>query len=97
VWIRTGLKVGDRVIVGGIERVKDGAAVRLEGSPTKAGEEKKPTANEREVGCLSSSRKLRVRPTGDYSPLIYSDNRRLNWLLCNHCSLRYSRGHAAPS
>ena len=33
VWIRTGLKVGDRVIVGGIERVKDGAAVRLEGNP----------------------------------------------------------------
>lgn len=31
VWIRTGLKVGDRVIVGGIERVKDGATVRLEG------------------------------------------------------------------
>jgi membrane fusion protein (multidrug efflux system) len=32
VWIRTGLKVGDRVIIGGIERVKDGATVRLEGS-----------------------------------------------------------------
>jgi len=32
VWIRTGLKAGDRVIVGGIERVKDGAAVRLEGA-----------------------------------------------------------------
>jgi membrane fusion protein (multidrug efflux system) len=31
VWIRSGLNVGDRVIVGGIERVKDGAAVRLEG------------------------------------------------------------------
>jgi len=30
VWVHTGLKVGDRVIVGGIERVKDGAAVRLE-------------------------------------------------------------------
>ena len=31
VWIRTGLQAGDRVIVGGIERVKDGTAVRLEG------------------------------------------------------------------
>jgi len=30
VWIRSGLTVGDRVIVGGIERVKDGAEVRLE-------------------------------------------------------------------
>ena len=29
--ILTGLSVGDRVSVGGIERVKDGAAVRIEG------------------------------------------------------------------
>ena len=35
VWIRKGLNAGDRVIVGGIERVKDGAAVRLESSPAK--------------------------------------------------------------
>jgi membrane fusion protein (multidrug efflux system) len=42
VWIRTGLEVGDRVIVGGIERVKDGAAVRLEGG--------KPTAKETTPG-----------------------------------------------
>jgi membrane fusion protein (multidrug efflux system) len=48
VWIRSGLKAGDRVIIGGIERVKDGAAVRLEGSPAKDGEEKKSTANKRE-------------------------------------------------
>lgn len=31
VWIRTGLKAGERVIIGGLERVKDGTAVRLEG------------------------------------------------------------------
>ncbi len=31
VLIRSGLKAGERVIVGGIERVKDGVAVRLEG------------------------------------------------------------------
>ncbi|OHE78066.1 MAG: hypothetical protein A3G75_04785 [Verrucomicrobia bacterium RIFCSPLOWO2_12_FULL_64_8] len=31
VWVRSGLQAGDRVIVGGVERVKDGAAVRLEG------------------------------------------------------------------
>jgi multidrug efflux pump subunit AcrA (membrane-fusion protein) len=48
VWIRTGLKVGDRVIVGGIERVKDGATVRLEGSPAKGGEEKRSTADGRQ-------------------------------------------------
>jgi membrane fusion protein (multidrug efflux system) len=40
VWIRKGLNAGDRVIVGGIERVKDGASVRLEGSPAKGGDEK---------------------------------------------------------
>jgi len=31
VWVRQGLKAGDRVIIGGIERVKDGSEVRLEG------------------------------------------------------------------
>ena len=31
VWIRSGVQVGDRVIVGGIERVKDSATVRVEG------------------------------------------------------------------
>lgn len=31
VWVRAGIVAGDRVIVGGIERIKDGAAVRLEG------------------------------------------------------------------
>lgn len=31
VWVQSGLEAGDRVVVGGIERVKDGAAVRLEG------------------------------------------------------------------
>lgn len=31
VWVRTGLTAGDQVIVRGIERVKDGAPVRLEG------------------------------------------------------------------
>ena len=38
VWIRTGLRVGDRVIIGGIERVKDGLAVRLEGGKSTAKE-----------------------------------------------------------
>lgn len=48
VWIRTGLKAGDRVIVGGIERVKDGAAVRLEsgGKPPAKPEGNKPVAKE---------------------------------------------------
>jgi membrane fusion protein (multidrug efflux system) len=45
VWIRTGLEAGDRVIVGGLERVKDGAPVRLEGSPAKGATDKQPTAN----------------------------------------------------
>lgn len=45
VWIRTGLTVGDHVIVGGIERVKDGAPVRLEGSkPAAKAEGEKPSA-----------------------------------------------------
>ncbi len=35
-WIRSGLQAGDRVIVGGIERVKDGTEVRLEGGKTAA-------------------------------------------------------------
>ncbi|MBE0541620.1 MAG: hypothetical protein IH623_09555 [Verrucomicrobia bacterium] len=50
VWIRTGLKVGDRVFIGGIERVKDGATVRLESDKPAAKETKaeKPTANGRE-------------------------------------------------
>lgn len=38
VWIRTGLRAGDRVIIGGIERVKDGLAVRLEGGKSAAKE-----------------------------------------------------------
>ena len=41
VWVRGGLLAGDRVIVGGIERVKDGAAVRLEASKS-AGDQTKP-------------------------------------------------------
>lgn len=40
VWIRSGLSAGDRVIVGGIERVKDGAAVRLQSA--KLGKQTKP-------------------------------------------------------
>lgn len=45
VWIRTGLKVGDRMIVAGIERVKDGAAVRLDGGkPAAKAESDKPAA-----------------------------------------------------
>lgn len=36
VWIRTGLQAGERVIIGGIERVKDGSAVRLEGGSSGA-------------------------------------------------------------
>lgn len=46
VWIRSGLNVGDRVIVGGIERVKDGAAVRLEsdGKPAAKPEGNQPAA-----------------------------------------------------
>jgi membrane fusion protein (multidrug efflux system) len=31
VWIRSGLAPGEKLIVGGIERVKDGVPVRLEG------------------------------------------------------------------
>lgn len=31
VWIRSGLKPGEKLIIGGVERVKDGAPVRLEG------------------------------------------------------------------
>jgi multidrug efflux pump subunit AcrA (membrane-fusion protein) len=37
VWIREGLQTGERVIVGGIERVKDVAAIRLEGGKQPAG------------------------------------------------------------
>ncbi len=45
VWIRTGLKAGERVIISGIERVKDGAAVRLEGDkPATKPEGDKPAA-----------------------------------------------------
>mgnify|MGYP000866135182 CR=1 FL=1 len=40
VWIRTGLKAGERVIIGGIERVKDGATVRLESDKPAAKEGK---------------------------------------------------------
>lgn len=40
ILIRSGLQVGDRVIVGGIERVKDGTAVRIEGGKPAAKEAK---------------------------------------------------------
>lgn len=36
IWIRSGLRSGERVIVGGIERVKDGTAVRLGSGPSGA-------------------------------------------------------------
>jgi len=36
VWVRTGLQRGDAVIVSGIERVKDGSPVRIEGGPSAA-------------------------------------------------------------
>lgn len=35
VWIRSGLAPGEKLIIGGVERVKDGAPVRLEGQVSK--------------------------------------------------------------